>query len=179
MTDALPRPDPSEFDEYYARYVDLVPTGNVLITLRDQLPATLALLRGLSLEAETTPYAVGKWSLREVFGHLVDVERLFQFRALAMAREDGVDLPGMDHDEWAGRSDANARALADHIEEWTAVRRAGVHLFASFDSDTGMRTGRASGKPFSVRAFPWIIAGHELWHRHIIREKYMAVEGTP
>jgi hypothetical protein len=109
-------------------------------------------------------------------GHLVDVERLFQFRALAMAREDGVDLPGMDQDEWARRSDANARPLADHIEEWTAVRRAGVHLFATFDSDTGRRTGRASDKAFNVRAFPWIIAGHELWHRHIIREMYLSDE---
>ena len=106
-------------------------------------------------------------------GHLIDAERLFEYRALAMARLDDVDLHGMDQNVWNVRSGAHARPLQDMLEEWKAVRRGAVHLFATFDEATGLRTGRASGKTFTVRTFPWIIAGHELWHRRIIQERYL------
>jgi hypothetical protein len=174
-TSALPRPAPREYHEYYGRYIDLVPDGNIAVTLKEQLSDTLRLLGEVPPERETHRYDEGKWSLREVVGHLIDVERTFEFRALAMARQDAVDLPGMDQEVWAARSAANERPLADLLEEWKAVRRGAVHLFATFDRETGARTGRASGKSFTVRCFPWIIAGHELWHRGIIRERYLKV----
>lgn len=167
------RPDPSEHAEYYARYIAQVPDGDIVVTLRDQLEDTVALLAGAPEERETYRYAEGKWSLREVVGHLVDTERMFGFRAVAMARSDDVDLPPMDQDEWAAHSNAHDRSLGDLAKEWIAVRRATVHLFASFDDDVAMRTGRASGYDFTVRSFPWIIAGHELWHRTQIRESYL------
>lgn len=169
----LSRPALSEHDEYYSRYIDLVPEGDVVVLLRNQLADTLALLHGLPVEREMYRYAEGKWSLREVVGHMIDVDRIFQFRALAMARQDGVDLPGMDQDEWAMRNGAHARPLSDLTQEWIAVRRAAVHLFATFDEATGTRVGRASGRSFTVRCFPWIMAGHELWHRNVIRERYL------
>lgn len=170
----LTRPDPSEHADYYARYVAQVPDGDVLVTLRDQLEGTLGLLTGLSEEQERWRYAEGKWSLREVVGHMIDTERMFSFRALSMARSDDVDLPGMDQDEWAANSNAGDRRLEDLAEEWKAVRRSTVHLFASLDRAAAHRSGRASGYPFSVRSFPWIIAGHELWHRALIEERYLA-----
>jgi hypothetical protein len=170
---ALPRPARSEHHEYYNRYVDLVPDGDVVLLLKSQLADTLVLFEGLPLERETHRYAEGKWSLREVVGHMIDVERLFEFRALAMARQDGVDLPGMDQDEWAKRNGAHGRTLASLRDEWIAVRRSAVHLFATFDETAGARTGRASGRDFTVRSFPWIMAGHELWHRTLIRERYL------
>lgn len=171
---AFRRPDPSEHAGYYARYIEQVPDGDILQTLRDQLPGTLTLLEDLPEEHETYRYADGKWSLREVVGHLVDTERMFAFRALAMARSDDVDLPGMDQDEWAERSNAGDRPLDDLTKEWVAVRRATVHLFASFADEVADRTGRASGYEFTVRSFPWIVAGHELWHRKLIAERYLA-----
>jgi hypothetical protein len=169
----LPRPAPSEHAEYYGRYVALVPEGNILETLRDQLGETLALLQRVPADRETYRYDEGKWSLREVVGHLVDTERLFAYRALAMARSDGVDLPGMDQDEWAAHSNADVRPLDDLGAEWAALRRANVHMFASMAAATGERSGVASGYTFTVRSFPWIIAGHELWHRGLIERHYV------
>jgi hypothetical protein len=169
----LPRPAPSEHAEYYGRYVALVPEGDILETLRDQLGETLALLQRIPPDRETYRYDEGKWSLREVVGHLVDTERLFAYRALAMARSDGVDLPGMDQDEWARHSNADARPLDDLGAEWAALRRANVHMFASMAATTGERSGVASGYTFTVRSFPWIIAGHELWHRRLIERHYV------
>ena len=169
----LLRPQPSEHHEYYRQYIDLVPEGDIVLQLRNQLADTLRLLADVPEERETHRYAEGKWSLREVVGHLVDAERLFEYRALAMARQDDIDLHGMDQNVWTTRSGAHARPLPDMLEEWKAVRRGAVHLFATFDEATGLRTGRASGKTFTVRTFPWIIAGHELWHRKIIQERYL------
>lgn len=170
---ALPRPAAGEHAEYYARYVAMVPDGDILEILREQLGPTLAMLQGLTEEQEKYRYAEGKWSLRESVGHLVDTERLFAFRALAMARSDGVDLPGMDQDEWVEGSNADARSLDDWAAEWAALRRANIHMFAWMDAETGARTGRASGYDFSVRSFPWIMAGHELWHRRLFEEHYL------
>jgi hypothetical protein len=153
--------------------VALVPEGNILETLRDQLGETLALLQRVPADRETYRYDEGKWSLREVVGHLVDTERLFAYRALAMARSDGVDLPGMDQDEWAAHSNADVRPLDDLGAEWAALRRANVHMFASMAAATGERSGVASGYTFTVRSFPWIIAGHELWHRGLIERHYV------
>lgn len=172
----LKRPEDREYAEYYRQYVGLVPDGDILETLRDQLGETLALLQGLPEDRETYRYAEGKWSLREVIGHLLDTERVFAFRALAMARSAEVELPGMDQDEWADTSDAGQRPLDDLAAEWAALRRANVHMFASMDAATGERTGVASGFSFTVRSFPWIIAGHELWHRQSIARDYLGAD---
>lgn len=170
---ALPRPAAGEHAEYYARYVAMVPDGDILEILREQLGETLAMLQGLTPEQEQYRYADGKWSLRESVGHVIDTERLFAFRALAMARADGVDLPAMDQDAWAEGSNAHDRPLDALCAEWAALRRANIHMFAWMDEETGRRTGRASGYEFSVRSFPWIIAGHELWHRKLFDEHYL------
>jgi DinB superfamily len=173
---SLRRPEPAEYDEYYGRYVELVPDGDIAVILRDQIEVTLQLFAGVSQELETYRYAEQKWSIREVVGHLIDTERLFAFRALAMARGDDVDLPGMDQDEWAARSNAHTRPLGDVAMEWIALRRANVHMFASFTPEIGARVGRANGHDFTVRSFPWIIAGHELWHRGLLEEHYLGGE---
>ena len=108
---ALPRPAAGEYAEYYGGYVGQVPDGDILEMLRDQLGETLALLQRVPAERETFRYAEGKWSLREVVGHLIDTEWLFAFRALAMAREEGVDLPWMDQDAWVASSGADEQSL--------------------------------------------------------------------
>lgn len=173
---SLPRPAEGEHAEYYARYVALVPDDEITVALRDQLGETLALLQSVPEDRETYRYEEGKWSIREVVGHVLDTERVFAFRALAIARADGVDLPGMDQDEWARTSNAGDRSLDDLCAEWTAVRRANVHMFAAMDAETGARVGRASGYDFTVRSFAWIIAGHELWHRQLLARDYLEVE---
>ncbi|HAC06883.1 MAG: DinB family protein [Gemmatimonadetes bacterium] len=171
---SLQRPGSEDQHEYYTRYTDLVPDGDIIQRLRDQIQATLELLRSVPAEKETFRYAEGKWSLREVIGHLLDTERVFSFRALTMARQDAARLPGMDQEDWCGRNNAHERTLQDLADEWAALRRANVHLFESFDAETGRRTGVASGYAFAVRSFPWIIAGHELWHRQLIERDYLS-----
>ena len=170
---ALIRPAEGEHADYYAKYVALVPDGDILSTLQHQLGDTLASLQGVSAERETFRYAEGKWSLREVIGHLIDTERVFAYRALSIARSDGVDLPGMDQDEWVATSNAGDRPVDDMCAEWAALRQANIHMFAVMDAATGARSGRASGFEFTVRSFPWIIAGHELWHRQLIARDYL------
>ena len=174
---SLPRPDVAEYNEYYKQYIDLVPDGDIVSTLRYQQGDTLALLASAREGEEIYRYAEDKWSLREVLGHLIDTERVFSFRALTIARQDGAELPGMDQEEWATRSDAHDRPMRKLTREWSDIRKANVHMFEAFDADIGGRTGIASGFEFSVRSFPWIIAGHELWHRDLIKRHYLGNSG--
>jgi hypothetical protein len=170
---ALARPESGEHAEYYGQYIAMVPEGDILETLRNQLGETLALLQRVLPEKETFRYAPDKWSLREVVAHMVDTERMFAFRALAMARSDAVDLPGMDQDEWVRNAHADERTLDDLAAEWAALRQSNIHMFAPMSEETSLRSGRASGNSFTVRSFPWIIAGHELWHRERIKRDYL------
>lgn len=172
-TPALPRPEPSEHEAYYGRYVGLVPDGDIVEILRAQWPETRALLEGVPSQLEEHCYAPGKWSVREVVGHLIDAERLFGYRALAMARGDAQALPPMDQEAWAAASNAHRRPLADLVGEWEAVRHAHIHFFGSLDAEAGARRGVASGYEFTVRSFPWIIAGHERYHRELLRRDYL------
>lgn len=169
----LPRPEPTEHAAYYGRYIALVPGGDILVTLRDQLEDTLAVLSRVTPDRETFRYAEGKWSVREVVGHVLDTERVFAFRALAMARSESAELPGMEQDEWAARSNAHERTLQDLTDEWVALRRANVHMFGSFTPEMGSHWGVASGFGFTVRSFAWLTAGHELWHRVGLERDYL------
>jgi DinB superfamily len=169
----LHRPQNAEYAEHYRRYVELVPDGDIVDTLTRQLGDTLALLQEIPEEHETFRYAPDKWTIREVVGHTIDIERLMAFRALAMARSDGADLPGMDPDEWGGHSNAGRRTLDDLSAEWAVLRRSNVHLFATLPPDAGLRVGKASGWDITVRSFPWIVAGHELWHRDGLKRDYI------
>lgn len=178
MSDELPRPEPGEHAAYFRRYIDLVPDGDIVETLTVQLGETLTLLQDVSPERETFRYAPGKWSMRDVVGHAIDVERVFAFRALAAARSDGVDLPSMEQDEWARYSNAGERTLDDLCSEWATVRRASVHMFATLGPGAGARRGRAGGNEFTVRSLPWIIAGHELWHRELLARDYLGGLGS-
>ena len=168
----LPRPEAGEHDGYYTRYVEIVPDGDIVEVLSSQMGETLALLQAVSAERETFSYAPGKWTIREVIGHLIDVERMFAFRAMNMTRAEGVELPGMDPDEWAKNSTAAQRHLDDLAAEWAALRRAHVYLFSTLGPEAGERRGIATGLEFTVRSFPWIIAGHELWHRECLIRDY-------
>jgi hypothetical protein len=169
----LDRPGPDEYAEHFARYVALVPDGDILDILRDQLGETLALLQEVPRDRETYCYQPGKWTIRQVVGHLLDTERVFAHRALTIARSEGADLPGIDQEEWAERSNANSRSLDDLAAELAGVRRATLHMFATLGPDAGARRGTASGHEFTVRSFPWIIAGHELWHRERLERDYL------
>lgn len=170
----IPRPDASEHLPYYGKYVDRVPDGDLLQTLRVQLDETLALVRGLPEERGGHRYAPGKWSIREVLSHVIDAERIFAYRALRIGRGDATPLASFDENTYAAASNADARTLADLAEELEHVRLGNLALFRGLDDDALARRGTASGGEVSVRALAWIIAGHERHHVALLRERYLA-----
>lgn len=170
----IPRPDASEHLPYYGKYVDRVPDGDLLQTLRAQLDETLALVRGLPEERGGHRYAPGKWSIREVLSHVIDAERIFAYRALRIGRGDATPLASFDENAYAAASNADARTLADLAEELAHVRLGNLALFRSLDDEALARRGTASGGDVSVRALAWIIAGHERHHVALLRERYLA-----
>jgi uncharacterized damage-inducible protein DinB len=141
--------------------------------LSAQIAETLALLSGVSPEKSQHCYAPGKWSVRQVVGHLADTERVFSYRALAFARGDPTELPGFDENAYAQASPADQRPLAEVVEDLAAVRRATLSLLRNLGPEAWTRAGRANASPVSVRALAWIIAGHERHHRQVLRERYL------
>jgi len=169
---ATPRPDPSEFAPYYATYVSLVPDGDIAERLAAQLEESVAQLGSVPAQRERYRYAEGKWSIREALGHVIETERMFIGRALWIARTPGIELPGMDQDAWIVTGEHDERTLASHLEEWRAVRASTLALLEGLPASALARRGVASGVTFSVRAFFWIVAGHELHHRALFRDRY-------
>jgi len=168
------RPENSEYLEYYDRYVRLVPDGPIVAILRDQLQRTLDLLRSVPAEAIDYRYAPGKWSLKEVVGHVIDVEWIFTHRALWFARGNEQALPGMDQDEFVAAANFASRSLADMLLEWEHLRTANIILYDSFDTAILDRSGTASDCRFTVRSIPYIMAGHEQHHINVLKDKYLA-----
>jgi hypothetical protein len=168
------RPDATEYAPDYEKYVSLVPAGDVVETLSRQIEETLALLRPVSEEQAGGAYEAGKWSVKEVVGHLLDAERVFAYRALRFARGDRTPLPGFEQDDYVAGGGFNARTLSDLLDEFAAVRRATVALLRGLDSAAWLRRGTANDSEASVRAIAHIIAGHERHHARVLRERYLS-----
>ena len=169
----MSRPDPSEYGAYYGRYINLVPEGPIVTVLRDQIAETLKLLRALPEARGNHRYAPGKWSIKEIVGHVTDGERVFAYRALRIGRGDETPLPGFEQDDYVKNGGFDSRPLGDLLDELETVRRATVQLLAPLDEAAMLRRGTASGFPVSVRALAYITAGHELHHRNILKERYL------
>ena len=167
------RPKADEYADYYGRYIGRVPEAPVLETLERQIAGTMELLRAVPEERGGHRYAPGKWSMKEVLGHVTDAERIFATRALCFARGEAQPLPGMEQDEYVAAAGFDRRPLAGILDELEAVRRASLALFAGLGPDDWMRRGVASGCTFTVRAMPWILAGHERHHVDVLRERYL------
>jgi len=166
-------PDVSEYAPYYGRYISLVGAGDILAALEEQARETQALLSG-SIDADGDyRYAPEKWSVKEVLGHVIDVERIFAYRALRIARNDRTPLPGFEQDDYVRYGGFADQRLAEQIEEFGWVRRSNLMLFRQFNPEVWMRRGIADQKEISVRAIAYIIAGHELHHRQVLKEKYV------
>lgn len=175
MTKAtIPRPSATDHAPYYARYIQLVPDGDLLSLLERQGRETVTLLRGISEKQSRHRYAPEKWSIREVVGHLNDSERVFTYRALSFARGDTAALPSFDENAWGAASNADHRELADLIEDFEAVRAATVALFRGFSEAEFKRSGTASNNPVTVAALAYIVAGHERHHVNILKERYLS-----
>lgn len=167
------KPQTNEYAAYYEKYVSLVAEGDVVETLERQGEETLALLQTVGEERAGHRYEPGKWSIKQVVGHVIDGERIFAYRALAIARGERQPLPGMDQDEYMAGSDFDSRTLADLSEEFSHVRRANVLMLRGLRDEAWSRRGVASDNEVTVRALVYIIAGHEAHHVQILRTRYL------
>ena len=167
------RPDPATYVSYFQTYVDKVPSDQLLTEMQAAMEATLALLSPLSEEQAEYRYAEGKWSIKELIQHIIDAERVFNYRALTFARNDQTSLPGFDHDQWVKEAPLHDRTLASLLAELRAVRMATIAQFGAFSEEDGLKAGIASGNPMTVAALGYSIVGHELHHVNVIRERYL------
>jgi len=172
----IAKPEPDEYAPYTIMYIGLLPDdGLVLKHLYTNLVGTTKFLRSLPNEKLSYRYAKGKWTIKEILAHLIDDERIYAYRALRFARNDRTELPGFEQDNYALESRANIRTIESLLKEFAAVRRSTIALFDSFDGEVLKRSGVASGNVMSVRAAAYHIAGHELRHINIIKERYLTV----
>ena len=168
----IPRPGPGEYAEPFRTYVERVPEGDVLDLLATQIDGTLRLLTGLSDEAARLRYAPGKWSVKEVVGHLSDSERIFGYRALRFARRDDTPLPGFDENHYVAAAEFDRVPMNDLLAEFQAVRASTVALFSAMQAEWFERSGESNGRTISVRGILYVTIGHELHHREILRSRY-------
>ena len=172
MSHAERRPEPGEYAPFYARYVALVPTGDVRDLLRDQRETFRHLPAAVRPERETFAYAAGKWTVRQVVSHLADAERVFGHRAYCISRGEQASLPGFDENEYVRASGADRRPLAVLADELALLREVNLRLLSALDDAAWGRVGVANGNPVSVRALAFVLVGHAEHHLEILRTRY-------
>ena len=169
----IPRPSAGEFSPYFGLYIDQVPGADALACLREQEPRMRELASRFTAEQDQLRYAAGKWSAREVVGHMIDTEWVFSFRALWFARAAVAGFPGMEQDDWARESNAHERPMADLGADMLRARHSTLSLFEGLGEDALIRQGTSDGIPLSVRATAWILAGHYIHHERVLTERYL------
>lgn len=161
-----------DYPEYYQTYINQLPQLELLTLLRSQREEMVNFLTNLDPVDLMWSYEPGKWTVAQVLQHMFDTERIFQYRALRIARKDKTPLAGFDQDEYVPASGANDRNLEDLIKEYTAIRESGVCMFESFTKEMYKEKGVSSGGELSAAAAGFIIAGHEKHHLALFKNKY-------
>jgi len=169
----ISRPEPGEYPEDFKQYIGLVPGNDLLNYFDNQSFSVTSLASTLSEDQLLYRYAEGKWSIKDVFCHVIDCERIYDYRALCIARGDKTQLPGFEENDYAKTANADSRPISDIIAEYKAVRAASLELFKSFDETMLLRSGIANNSNRSVRAIGYSLAGHELHHLNVIKERYL------
>lgn len=167
------RPPATEYSASFEVYVSLVPETDVMTALTQQkgeLARTLSSVRG---EAERYRYADGKWTIRELVGHVIDSERVFGYRALCIARGEKVSLPGFDENAYAANAPYGDYPLGDLLDEFAQVREGHLFLFRHLSREAWVRAGTANSNPTSVRALAYITVGHVRHHLGVLKERYL------
>jgi len=168
----MKRPEANEYAEFYANYVSKVPGSDLLRILESERLQMLQLFAGRTERDGSFRYAPGKWTVKEILGHISDTERIFAYRALRIGRGDKTPLPGFEQDDFVRNGGFARRTLADLAEEFAAVRSASIALFRFFDEEAWSKRGVASQKEVTARALGFITAGHQIHHRRILEERY-------
>lgn len=170
------RPEKNTYPPFYETYIRLIQTDDIINLLQIQGEGFSAFVKEIdSLKADHR-YAEGKWSIREVVGHIIEVERIMAYRALAISRADVQALPGMDENSYIKESNYKNVSLFDLSEEFNHVRKGNIYLFKSFTEEMVNRKGVANGSEINVKALVYIIAGHLSHHVQILRDRYLKMD---
>jgi hypothetical protein len=168
----MSRPLENEYAPYYQNYVSQAPEDDILPAMRSQVDALDVLLEGVAPDRETYRYAEGKWSIRELVGHLIDGERMFGYRVLCIARGETQNLPGFDQDQYMLTAPFDRIDLEDLLSEFRLVRLSNIAMLRTLDEAAWMRMGTANDSAVSVRALVYIMVGHVRHHMNVLRERY-------
>lgn len=163
----------NEYNQYYHNFIEILGNVSIIEAFTDGLKTVEALPHLVSEALANKTYAEGKWTVKDIILHLIDVERVFSYRALCIARGDISNLPGFDQDLFVNKGEANTRTLTSLIEEYIIVRKATISLFESFNEEALKLIGTASDSRISVRALGFIISGHQKHHFEVINTHYL------
>ena len=166
------KPEPSEYHPYYSTYIKSMEDVPLIPALEKGLKDMRSFMARLEDHKLTFAYDTGKWTVAEVLVHLLDAERIFQYRALRFARNDHSELPGFEQDDYVVESFANQRTKAEILEEFVGIRQASISLFKSLNANSLQRMGTASGVKMSVRALGYVICGHQAHHLKVLEDYY-------
>jgi len=167
------RPKTGDNNPYYDKYIGLIGDDDIIEVLEEQGNKSEKFLKTFTEEQGDYSYTHGKWTAKEVLGHVIDTERIMAYRALAFARNERQSLPGFEQDDYVAESNFNKRSLAGMINELRTLRESNINLFKSFDEEILNRRGTASGSEVTVLALIYIIAGHEKHHMKILKKRYV------
>lgn len=168
----MTRPNETDYAPPYASYVDLVDEEDILEAMEQQSSITQKLLASLDESRSAWRYAEGKWSIKEVIGHVVDSERIMGYRALCIARGETQNLPGYEENDYVANAAFDAWKLGDLAEQYALVRRSNIVFFRNLQPQAWDRRGTANDHVVSVRGLAYVIVGHERHHLRVLKEKY-------
>lgn len=169
----MPRPDLSRVPVFYHNYINQVPEDDLMTAFKNGTSPFIKLLESIDPAKYDHKYAEGKWTIREVLQHIIDAERVFNYRALRFARKDPTPLPGFDENLFARTAKADKRKWDDLVNEFKSVRQSSEDLFGSFDNEQLEASGISNNHSVYVLAWGYIVVGHCLHHMQIIRERYL------
>jgi hypothetical protein len=172
MSQHIPRPQPDEYAPYYAQYIDRVPGEDVIAVMLEQISLVRGLVGGLSDEQAAYRFAPDEWTIKQVIGHINDVERVFAFRALCFSRKEPAALPSFEQEPYVREADFDQRPLAEMVDEFELLRRANVLAFKRMSPEMSSRRGIASGLEFTVRSVIYVMAGHVFAHAESLQSDY-------
>lgn len=167
------KPKPEDYDAIYDGYISLIGDDDIIEVLKEQRKTSEKFLKTFTEKQGNYSYADGKWTVKEVLGHVIDTEKIMAYRALSFARGEKQSLPGFEQDDYVAESNFNKRSLADLINEFITIRESNIILFKSFNEEILIRRGTASESEVTVLALIYIIAGHEKHHMKFLKERYV------
>jgi len=168
------KPDVTEYPDYYGnKYIALVTEGDILVLMEEQLKDTVNLLENIGEEKGNYRYGEGKWSIKEVIGHLNDEERLFGYQIFRISRGDRSSLPGINEDEYVIKGKFDNRSLKSISDEFKFLRSSNIEMITGLDEEMLLMQCTADGHKLTVRTIPYVMVGHVIHHTNVIKERYL------